>query len=119
MQEGPAALIDHPQPAHARAAAEAELVDGVHLPDLVRLAGPVRVGVRPRPRWGGRELLLAEPARQGALSGHGQAGVGIAEADPDEAGAPAGVLLAQGQGLQAERVVGPAGPPRAGAVGRS
>jgi hypothetical protein len=95
------------------------LIDGVHLPDLVGLAGPLRVGVGPWSGWGSRELQLAEPAAEGAFAGQCHAGVGIAEANPDVASPPAGMLLAQGQGFEAERVVGPAWPPRTGAVGRS
>jgi len=70
------------------------LVGSIHLPDLVRLAGPVCVGLGPWPGRGGRELLLGEPARQGAFAGHGGAGVSVAQADTDVAGAPGGVLLA-------------------------
>jgi hypothetical protein len=119
LQEGAAALIDHTQPAHAHAAAKAQLVDRIHLPDLVGLAGPLVVGIRPRSRRSGGELLLAEPAGQGALTGYGPVRVGSAEANANGASAPGGVLLTQGEGLPAERIVGPARPPRSGVIGRS
>jgi hypothetical protein len=81
----------------------------------VRGGGPVGLGGRPTP--GGRGgLLAAEPALQGALAGQGLVRVGVVgQSDTDVAGAPGGVLLAQGQGLGVERVVG--GTPGARPVG--
>src|SRR5262249_9275305 len=64
LQEGAAALIDQAQPAGALAVAQAELVGGVHLPDVVGQAGPAGVAAGPRPRPGGGQLLLPEPAQQ-------------------------------------------------------
>ena len=62
-------------------------------------------------------MLLGKPAGQGAFAGYRLIGMGSAEADADVAGTPVGVLLTQGQGLDAERIGGPAGSPGTGAVG--
>src|SRR5262245_26559653 len=37
LQDRPAAFIHQPQPTHSLAAAQTQLVDGVHLPDFVRV----------------------------------------------------------------------------------
>jgi hypothetical protein len=81
----------------------------------VRLRGPRRVGGVGSPGRGGRLVVLPQPALQGTFAGQRAAGLGLEQPDADVAGAPARVLLAQGQDLVADRVV-LGGPSRAGGI---
>ena len=56
-----------------------------------------------------------QPALQGALAGQRAVGLGLEQPGADVAGAPARVLLAQGEDLVADRVVR-GGPPRTGDI---
>jgi hypothetical protein len=80
-------------------ASQAELLDGVHLPDLVRL-------LRRRCRRGGlasgRGGGLAEPlhpALQGPGAGRRQVGMQVPQLEQQVRGTPGGMLLMQEQGL--------------------
>jgi hypothetical protein len=95
------------------------LLDGIHLPDVVRLRRRCHTASRRRPGLGlGSGVLLAsEPALQrpgtGNLRRGGRVAGGLFEqAQADEASPPGGVLSAQGQrdgeqGMQFGRLSGP------------
>jgi hypothetical protein len=116
-QGGAGALVDDPQPADALPGLEPDQLGGVHLPDLVRLAGPLGVGGRAAAGGRRAEAGLVEPALQGAHGGQVGAGVAAAEEDADEAGAPAGVVAAEGEGLVPELAGGRGLAAAAAAVG--
>jgi hypothetical protein len=101
-QHRAAALIDQAQPTHLATAAQADALSGIDLPDLVGLACPL-VGRRAAAgaAGGGRgQALVGQPAPQRAGRGQAPAGVAVPEHEPDQVGAPAGVLAAQvGGGL--------------------
>jgi hypothetical protein len=101
-QDGAAALVDEPQPADAPARPQRDQLLGVHLPDVVGPAGAAAVARRPAALGSRAEAGLVEPALQGALRGHGGAGVVAAQEDADQAGPPAGVVAAEGQRLVAQ-----------------
>lgn len=108
-------LVADAQPTDQLAAGQGHLVGGIDLPDVVRGAG-----AGPAPRATGRGRLQAgagEPALEGAHVRQGGAGEAAGEVDAQEAGAPAGVLLAQGEGVGAVLGVG-ARPAAPGAVAR-
>jgi len=84
------------------------LLDGVDLPDLVRLAAAAAV-LRRRAPGAAVDAGAAEPALERALRGHGAVGPLAAEPLGDEDGAPGGVEAFQPAG-GADRAGKAAGP---------
>jgi hypothetical protein len=87
------------------AVGQTQLLDGVHLPDVVGvhrrvpLLGGLAAGRR-------RRLAQRLPvALQGAFAGQGQVGMQLGQADADEAGSPGGMGLVEEQGLLEQGVV--------------
>jgi hypothetical protein len=78
------------------------LLGGIHLPDLVRLLGALRVVRGPSALGCRTEARLLEPPLQGAFDGEVQAGVVAAQQHADQPGSPAGMVTAETQGLRAE-----------------
>jgi len=96
---------------------QADVLLGVHLPDLVGLAGPA---VRRRgPAWAPARARrgLGQPAAQGPLGRQGRRR-GPGQGDAEAAGAPAGVEPAQLQGQLPQGLVRGGAPAAAGGVGR-
>jgi hypothetical protein len=118
-QDGPAALVDDPEPTHPLAAPQADLLLGVHLPDVMRPRGSGRRRGRrgPAALRGGAEPGLSEPALQGALGGRPPAGRQPQE-EADQAGSPGRVPPAQADGEVAHPIGGAGSRARATAVGR-
>ncbi|MGH7752026.1 MAG: hypothetical protein ACREN5_04355, partial [Gemmatimonadales bacterium] len=102
LQDGPAALIDDPQPADPPARTEGDELLGIHLPDVVGPSGAGDVGRGPAALGGRAEAGLVEPALQGAFRGYLRPGVWAAPEDPDQPRPPGRVLAAEGQRLVAE-----------------
>jgi hypothetical protein len=74
LQDGPAALIDQPQPAYLLAGGQRHLVGGIDLPGVVDLGGTPVGGGGPA-GWCGSQASLDQPALKGA--GARQWGVGM------------------------------------------
>jgi hypothetical protein len=70
------------------------LLGGVDLPALVGPSGPRGIGLGSASGRCGAEVGLVEPALQGAFARHGGPGVSVLQAHAQEAGSPAGVLVA-------------------------
>jgi hypothetical protein len=79
------------------AASQGQLLHGVHLPNVVRLMGPLGVGLGAPSRWRYRGSTPTQPTLQRAFAGHGFARMALLEDHPQKAGAPRRVLLAQPQ----------------------
>ena len=104
VQHGAAALIDPPQPTDQLAVRQGQLIDGIHLPDGVDGGGAVVVGGAAA-WWGRSQASGGQPTAEGLDTGARDAGVLLAQEDPDKARAPLRVLLAQGQGLGVQGVL--------------
>ena len=82
------------------AAVQAELFDGIHLPDFVRPLSPWRRGGGLASGRGRRLSQPLHPALQGPSAGKpGELGMEVAQLNEQIGCAPAGVLLVQEQGL--------------------
>src|SRR5262245_13277014 len=95
LQNGPATLIDDPQPTHALARLEADQFGGIDLPDVMGPGRPLGAAGGPAAGGSGAEARLPEPALEGALAGDGGARVAALEHDAEQAGSPARVRAAQ------------------------
>src|SRR5262249_55294502 len=102
-QDGPAGLVDAPQPADLRAVAQRDPLGGVDLPGLVRRGGPGPRPRRPAAAGGRAQAGVAEPAAEGGGARRGELGPAGAEGDADQLGPPARVLAAEGQRGLADR----------------
>jgi ATP-dependent phosphofructokinase / diphosphate-dependent phosphofructokinase len=100
LRDRPGALVDQAQPADQRAGPQAQLVGGIDLPDLVGGAGAAPLGGLAAAAGGG-QARLPEPAADGRLAGRVVVEALVLQPGAEQAGAPAGVLLAQGQDLLA------------------
>jgi hypothetical protein len=98
-------LVGHPQPADPLAAGQADLVGRVHLPGVVRGAGPGAAAAAGRGRGQARP---GQPALDGARVRRGGVREAARQLDAQQAGPPVGVLAAQREG-----VIDPVGPPAA------
>jgi hypothetical protein len=98
QQDGPAALIDDPQPAHRLARLQADQLGGIDLPDLVGLLGASAIAGAAPAAWGGVELGAEEPALQGARGGDGGSGEAASEQDANQPGTPGGVIAPEVEG---------------------
>ncbi len=111
-------LVGDSQPRHACAVGQSDVLGRVDLP---RLVGPRRPQLLDRlgpAAWGGRpQAGLGEPALERADIRRGLDSL-PPEHDPDEAGAPGGVLLAQQQGGRPCRVSRPPVRGRPGPIRR-
>jgi len=109
-------LVGQPQPAHQLVVAQTQLIAGIDLPDLVGPVGPL-------PRlafaagFGRGATGAAQPALDGTWLGQGARREAPRQLHAEQAGAPAGVGLPQGQG-QLDVLCGRDWPRPAGAVGR-
>lgn len=116
-QNGPGVLVHPAQPADLAAIGQAQLLDGVHLPNRVRPLRPWRHRRRLASRWGRRLSDACHPALHGACVGQVlEFGLEAVELEEEIGGAPIGVLRVQEEGL----LDGPRrGGQGAGAVGAS
>jgi hypothetical protein len=85
------------------AAGQAQLLDGVHLPDGVRQRGSGDGGAGFAAGRGGRLLQAGEVTLQGACAGQVGFGVALAQADAQVGRSPGRVLSVQQQGLLQRR----------------
>ena len=89
------------QPAHFRAIGQSELLGGIDLPTLVRLAGSRGIGGRGVGR--GRVRPASHNQRRMVAScGRSWSGKGRRQFEPDQARSPAGMGAAHGQGRLVE-----------------
>jgi hypothetical protein len=70
----------------------------------MRLAGPARNPRWSSRRWGRSQPCALEPPLQGPRLGPGDLGLTLFQGDPDQDGAPGGMLAAEGQGRLAHLV---------------
>jgi len=104
LQHGAAALIGLAQPTDQLAVRQGQLIDGIHLPDGVDGGGAVVVGGAAAARGGGQPGG-GEPAADGLDGGSIDAGMLLAEDDPDKPGAPVGVIGTQRDGTGVQGVL--------------
>jgi hypothetical protein len=97
-------LVGDPQPRHACAVGQSDVLGGVDLPGLVRPRRPQPLDRLGLAAWACRpQAGLGEPTLKRADTRRGIDPL-PPEHDPDEPGAPGGVLLAQQQGERPCRV---------------
>jgi hypothetical protein len=91
-------FIGQTQPTHPLAVAQAHLLGGVHLPNVMGVLGAVGVGpgATSLGSWG--QAVLRQPALYGAGRRQGLWVELVSQKDADERGAPGGVVASQLQG---------------------
>jgi hypothetical protein len=87
-------LVGDPQPGGRGAVAEADLLGGVDLPDLVGCGRPPRRGLRTPPRRRRAEAGPAEPLLEGTHAGQRPDPL-ILQVDPDQTGPPTRVFATE------------------------
>jgi hypothetical protein len=88
-------LIRDPQPGHLLPGGQRQLLDRIHLPDLVRHPA-ARRGFGPGPAgWGGGAAEATQPTLHGTPTGQRLAGAALRQLDEEAAGTPAGPLRVQ------------------------
>jgi hypothetical protein len=93
-------LIHPTQPRDLLPGRQAELFDGIHLPDGVRVLDPLRSGSGFAARGSGRLAVASEPALQGTGAGQRrELGLEVAQTQTQIGGSPTRVLLVQQQRL--------------------
>jgi hypothetical protein len=92
LQDRAGGLVGYPQPRDLLLGGQGQLLDGVHLPDLVGLPAAAVGGGRP-PRRGRLHLVTAEPALQGARARQGLTAEELAQLYGKAPASPTGVFL--------------------------
>jgi hypothetical protein len=96
LQDRATAFVDDAQPADPAAALQADLLGSIHLPDLVRVLGALRIlGDWTSAAWRRPQPCLLKPALQRAFRGQSLGAVQAAQKDEDQAGAPGRVFAAE------------------------